>query len=78
MRATGSPEHSKKSSNTTKASTAVIDGEIVPLDENGVQWFEQLQNIPAIVGRPQKTKAEQTVKAVRGVKSVDDQIVVLG
>jgi ATP-dependent DNA ligase len=27
-----------------KASTAVIDGEIVALDENGVQCFEQLQN----------------------------------
>src|SRR6185369_13945029 len=27
-----------------KASTAVLDGEIVALDENGVQCFEQLQN----------------------------------
>jgi bifunctional non-homologous end joining protein LigD len=27
-----------------KASTAVIDGEIVALDENGAQCFEQLQN----------------------------------
>jgi hypothetical protein len=36
------------------------------------------RTIPAIVRPPQKAKAEQIVKAVRGVKSVDNQIVVVG